>query len=229
MHKRLRCLAWKPPGDRHEASPLAAVLRSSVFFVPFVRQGASRNHCRGRLQRHELQQGRAPPAKSEVRVRAAIRNAIAGVACMQRHELQQGRVPPAKSGCEPQCHCRGRLQRHALQQKRRPPRAQGTSRSHCRPGSPAAPQATARVPPAKAGCEPQSLPGSTAATTPRPPGCHALGDLYGQDSVRSSDGFDGMYNDRRRFLPMASIAISPPPPPFPRGWCSEVLLRPCCI
>jgi hypothetical protein len=36
---------------------------------------------------------------------------------------------------------------------------------------------------------------STAATTPRPPACHALDDLYGQDSVRSSDGFDGMYGE----------------------------------
>jgi hypothetical protein len=27
------------------------------------------------------------------------------------------------------------------------------------------------------------------------PACHALDDLYGQDSVRSSDGFDGMYNE----------------------------------
>jgi hypothetical protein len=34
---------------------------------------------------------------------------------------------------------------------------------------------------------------STAATTPRPPACHGLADLCGQDSVRSSDGFDGMY------------------------------------
>jgi hypothetical protein len=25
--------------------------------------------------------------------------------------------------------------------------------------------------------------------------CHALDDLYGQDPVRSSDGFDGMYNE----------------------------------
>jgi hypothetical protein len=25
--------------------------------------------------------------------------------------------------------------------------------------------------------------------------CHALDDLHGQDSVRSSDGFDGMYNE----------------------------------
>jgi hypothetical protein len=36
---------------------------------------------------------------------------------------------------------------------------------------------------------------STAATTPRPPACHGLDDLCGQDSVRSSDGFDGMYNE----------------------------------
>ena len=32
-------------------------------------------------------------------------------------------------------------------------------------------------------------------TTPSPLACHALDDLYGQDSVRSSDGFDGMYNE----------------------------------
>jgi hypothetical protein len=25
--------------------------------------------------------------------------------------------------------------------------------------------------------------------------CHALDDLHGQDSVRSSDGFDGMYGE----------------------------------
>ena len=36
---------------------------------------------------------------------------------------------------------------------------------------------------------------STTATTPSPLACHALDDLYGQDSVRSSDGFDGMYNE----------------------------------
>jgi hypothetical protein len=45
---------------------------------------------------------------------------------------------------------------------------------------------------------PSSVTGSsTAATTPRPPAraWHSLDDLYGQDSVRSSDGFDGMYNE----------------------------------
>jgi hypothetical protein len=36
---------------------------------------------------------------------------------------------------------------------------------------------------------------STTATTPRPLAHHALDDLYGQYSVRSSDGFDGMYNE----------------------------------
>jgi hypothetical protein len=36
---------------------------------------------------------------------------------------------------------------------------------------------------------------STTATTPRPLACHALDGLYGQDSVRSSGGFDGMYNE----------------------------------
>jgi hypothetical protein len=32
-------------------------------------------------------------------------------------------------------------------------------------------------------------------------------------------------------IPMVSIAIrrGASPPPFPRGWCYEVLLRPCCI
>jgi hypothetical protein len=40
--------------------------------------------------------------------------------------------------------------------------------------------------------------------------CHALDDLYGQDSVRSSDGFDGMYDEKA--IRLAS-AISPPPPP----------------
>jgi len=43
---------------------------------------------------------------------------------------------------------------------------------------------------------PSSVTGnSTTATTPSPLACHALDDLYGQDSVRSSDGFDGMYNE----------------------------------
>jgi hypothetical protein len=43
---------------------------------------------------------------------------------------------------------------------------------------------------------PSSVTGSSkTATTPRPLACHALDDLYGQDSVRSSDGFDGMYNE----------------------------------
>jgi hypothetical protein len=43
---------------------------------------------------------------------------------------------------------------------------------------------------------PSSVTGSsTTATTPRHLACHALDDLRGQDSVRSSDGFDGMYNE----------------------------------
>jgi hypothetical protein len=44
---------------------------------------------------------------------------------------------------------------------------------------------------------PSSVTGSsTTATTPRLPACHALDDLDGQDSVRSSDGFlDGMYGE----------------------------------
>jgi hypothetical protein len=43
---------------------------------------------------------------------------------------------------------------------------------------------------------PSSVTGSsTAAITPRPPACHALDDLYGQDSVRSSDGFKKMYGE----------------------------------
>jgi hypothetical protein len=43
---------------------------------------------------------------------------------------------------------------------------------------------------------PSSVTGSsTTSTTPRPLACHALDDLYGQDSVRSSDGFDGMGNE----------------------------------
>jgi hypothetical protein len=40
---------------------------------------------------------------------------------------------------------------------------------------------------------PSSVTGSsTTATTPRHLACHALDDLCGQDSVRSSDGFGGM-------------------------------------
>jgi hypothetical protein len=77
---------------------------------------------------------------------------------------------------------------------------------------------------------PSSVAGSsTAATTPaRPLACHALDNLYGQDSVRSSDGFDGMYNEGDS--DGLDYYSAPPPPPFPRGaWCSEVLLRPCCI
>jgi hypothetical protein len=35
----------------------------------------------------------------------------------------------------------------------------------------------------------------TAATTPRPLVHHALGDLYDQDSVVGSDGFDGMNDE----------------------------------
>jgi hypothetical protein len=35
----------------------------------------------------------------------------------------------------------------------------------------------------------------TAATTPRPLAHHALGDLYDQDSVVGSDGFDGMNDE----------------------------------
>ena len=43
---------------------------------------------------------------------------------------------------------------------------------------------------------PSSVTGnSTTANKPSPLACHALDDLYGQDSVRSSDGFDGMYNE----------------------------------
>jgi hypothetical protein len=43
---------------------------------------------------------------------------------------------------------------------------------------------------------PSSVTGSsTTATTPRPLACHALDDLHGQDSVRSSDGSDSMYNE----------------------------------
>jgi hypothetical protein len=61
---------------------------------------------------------------------------------------------------------------------------------------------------------PSSVTGSsTTATTPRPPACHALGDLHGQDSVRklSSDGFDGMYNEGD------SDGLGCYPPPLPSG------------
>jgi hypothetical protein len=61
-------------------------------------------------------------------------------------------------------------------------------------------------------------------TTPRPLARHAFDDLYGQDSVVGSDGFDGL-NDEGDSDFFDYSAGGLPPPPFPRGWCSEVLLR----
>jgi hypothetical protein len=58
---------------------------------------------------------------------------------------------------------------------------------------------------------PSSVTGSSiTATTPRHLACHALDDLYGQDSVRSSDGFDGMYNEGDSD---GLDYYQPPPPP----------------
>jgi hypothetical protein len=61
---------------------------------------------------------------------------------------------------------------------------------------------------------PSSVTGSsTTATTPRPLACQALDDLYGPDSVRSSDGFDGMYGEGGS----DGLGHYPPPHPLPSG------------
>jgi hypothetical protein len=61
---------------------------------------------------------------------------------------------------------------------------------------------------------PSSVTGSsTTATTPRHLACHAPDDLYGQDSVRSSDGFDGMHDEGDS----DGIGCCYPPPPSRGG------------
>jgi hypothetical protein len=67
---------------------------------------------------------------------------------------------------------------------------------------------------------------STAATTTsRPLARHVFDDLYGQDPVVGSDGFDGMCNEGDS----DGLGCYKAGAPFPRGWCSGVLLCPCCI